>query len=318
MSVNLSARTRFILSRTGQSLVVVIGVTIIAFFLLHLVPGDAVTVILGNKYTPARAAVLRKELGLDQSLLVQYIHFMNHLFHGNLGNSIYYGTSVWSLLGQRLPVTMWLVVYSTLLAVCISVPLAVASAVKRDRATDQGIRFGFMFIFAMPQFWVGLMLALIFGLDLAVFPVSGYGSGFFGHLYYLFLPSLTIALGFSAILLRTLRNSIVFALDSEYVETARAKGLSRSRIMARHVLRNALLPALSVIGVNLAYLIGSTVIIENVFALPGLGSLLAASITNRDLAVVQGIVLFFGVFVVIVSLATDLLYALLDPRVSYD
>jgi len=318
MSVNLSARTRFILSRTGQSLIVVIGVTIIAFFLLHLVPGDAVTVILGNKYTPARAATLRRELGLDRSLWVQYIQFMNHLFHGNLGNSIYYGTSVWSLLGQRLPVTMWLVVYSTVMAIVISIPLAIASAVKRDRATDQGIRFGFMFIFAMPQFWVGLMLALIFGIDLAVFPVSGYGGGLFGHLYYLFLPSLTIAFGFSAILLRTLRNSIVFALDSEYVETARAKGLSRSRIMARHVLRNAMLPALSVIGVNLAYLIGSTVIIENVFALPGLGSLLAASITNRDLAVVQGIVLFFGVFVVIVSLATDLLYALLDPRVSYD
>jgi peptide/nickel transport system permease protein len=318
MSLNLSPRTRFIISRTGQALIVVLGVTIIAFFLLRLVPGDAVTVILGNKYTPARAAALRRELGLDRSLWVQYGQFMDHLVHGNLGQSVYYDTGVWGLLARRLPVTLWLVVYSTLLAITISVPLAVISAVKRDRAADQGVRFAFMFIFAMPPFWVGLMLVLIFGLDLGVFPVSGYGSGFFGHLDSLFLPALTIALGFSAILLRTLRNSIVFVLDSEYVETARAKGLSRGRIMVRHVLRNALLPALSVIGVNLAYLIGGTVIIENVFALPGLGSLLAASITNRDLAVVQGVVLFFGVFVVIVSLGTDLLYAFLDPRVSYD
>jgi peptide/nickel transport system permease protein len=300
-----------------QSVVVVIGVTIIAFFLLRLVPGDAVTFILGVHYTAARAKVLRHELGLDRSVISQYLLFMGHLFQGNLGNSIYYQQSVWSLIFQRLPVTMWLVVYSTVLAILISVPLAILSALKRNQAVDQGVRVSFMMIFAMPPFWVGLMLILIFGIDLSVFPVAGYGTGFFGHIASLFLPSLTIALGFSAILIRTLRNSVVAVLGAEYVETAQAKGLSRLRIMNRHVLRNALIPAISVIGVNLAFLIGGTVIIENVFALPGLGALLAASISNRDLSVVQGIVLFFGIFVVVVNLGTDLLYAFLDPRISY-
>lgn len=313
----MTPRTRFILGRTLQSLIVVIGVTIVAFFLLRLVPGDAVTYILGVHYTAARAAVLRHELGLDRSVMAQYVLFMQHLLHGNLGDSIYYQQSVWSLIGQRLPVTLWLVIYSTVLAVVISVPLAIVSALNRDRAADQGLRLGFMLIFAMPPFWVGLMLVLIFGIDLGVFPVSGYGSGLTGHLSSLFLPALTIALGFSAILIRTLRNSIVGALNAEYIETARAKGLTRFRILNRHVMRNALIPAISVIGVNLAFLIGGTVIIENVFALPGLGSLLAASITNRDLSVVQGIVLFFGIFVVLVNLGTDLLHAFLDPRVSY-
>jgi peptide/nickel transport system permease protein len=314
----VTARSLYLMHRIGQSLVVVVGVTIVAFFLLRLVPGDAVTVILGNHYTPARAAALRHSLGLDRSVWAQYALFIGHLVHGNLGQSVYYQTSVWTLLGQRLPVTLWLIVYSTVLAIALSVPLSLASALRRNRATDQTVRLGFMLIFAMPPFWVGVILVLVFGVDVHVFPVSGYGNGFFGHLESLFLPSLTIALGFAAILTRTLRNSIVAVLSTEYVEAAEAKGLGRGRILVRHVLRNAMVPAVSVIGVNLAYLVGGTVIIENVFALPGLGQLLAASIADRDLAVVQGVVLFFGVFVVVVSLATDLLYAFLDPRVSYD
>jgi peptide/nickel transport system permease protein len=314
----VNARSRYLLSRTAQSFVVVIGVTIVAFFLLRLVPGSAVQVILGVHYTPARARLLNRELGLNRSVWSQYLLFIGHLLHGNLGRSIYYQQSVWSLIFARLPVTLWLVVYSTVLALVISLPLAVISALRRNGVADQSMRLGFMLIFAMPPFWIGLILTLIFGIDLGWFPVAGYGSGFLQHLQYLFLPSLTIAVGFAAILIRTLRNSIIAVLGAEYVETARAKGLTRARILNRHVLRNAMVPAISVIGVNLAFLIGGTVIIENVFALPGLGSLLAASITNRDLSVVQGIVLFFGIFVVVVNLATDLLYALLDPRVSYD
>jgi peptide/nickel transport system permease protein len=311
------SRTRFLIGRIAQSFVVVIGVTIVTFFLLRLVPGSAVQVMLGVHYTPARAKILSHALGLDRSVWSQYVLFIKNLFHGDLGRSIYYQTPVWTLILQRLPVTLWLIVYSTILGVVISVPLAIVSALQKNRATDQGIRLGFMLIFAMPPFWVGLMLTLIFGIDLGLFPVAGYGSGFFGHLSSMFLPALTIALGFAAILVRTLRTSILSALDSPYVETAQAKGLRRGRILNRHVLRNAMIPAISVIGVNLAYLVGGTVIIENVFALPGLGTLLAASITNRDLSVVQGIVLFFGIFVVLVNLATDILYSLLDPRVSY-
>jgi peptide/nickel transport system permease protein len=314
----VSPRARFITSRLAQSVVVVLGVTIVAFFLLRLVPGDAATVILGPHYTPARAIALRHQLGLDRGILPQYWDFMRHLVVGNLGESVYYRSPVWHMVMQRLPPTLWLVVYSTVLAILISFPLALASALNKDRVVDQTVRVGFLLIFAMPPFWVGLIFVLVFGIDLGILPVAGYGHGVFGHLKSLLLPALTIALGFSAILVRTLRSSIVAVLGADSLDTARAKGLGRLRILNRHVMRNAMISAVSVIGVNLAYLIGGTVIIENVFSLPGLGSLLAASISNRDIAVVQGIVLFFGIFVTVVNLLTDVLYSLLDPRVSYD
>jgi peptide/nickel transport system permease protein len=170
----------------------------------------------------------------------------------------------------------------------------------------------------MPPFWVGLVLILLLSLHFHVFPVSGYGSGFVEHVYNLFLPALTISLGFAAILIRTLRNGILGILRADYIDTARAKGLARGRLLRRHVLRNAMLSAVTVLGVNLSFLIGSTVVIENVFALPGLGQLLASSITTRDLSVVQGIVLVFGILVVVINILTDVAYAALDPRVAYD
>jgi len=176
----------------------------------------------------------------------------------------------------------------------------------------------FLVIFAMPPFWVGLILILLLGLNVPLFPVSGYGEGVGGHLYHLFLPALTIALGFGAILTRTMRNSILGVLQADYLDTAKAKGLGTLRVLNRHVLRNALVAGVTVIGVNLAYLIGSTVIIENVFALPGLGQLLASSINTRDLSVVQGIILVFGLCVVAINLLTDVAYAVMDPRVSFD
>jgi len=275
-------------------------------------------VMLGTHWTPARAHALRENLGLNKPIWDQYYLFMNQLVHGNLGDSIYYRSPVASLIRERLPVTLWLAAYATLMAVLISVPLATISALRQNGAIDQGVRATFLLAFAMPPFWVGLVLILLFSVDVHLFPVTGYGSGFFNHLYDLFLPSLTIALGFAAILIRTLRNGILGILRADYIDTARAKGLRRSRLLTRHVLRNAMLSAVTVLGVNLSYLIGSTVVIENVFALPGLGQLLPSSIFTRDLSVVQGITLVFGILVVTINLLTDVAYAALDPRVTYD
>ncbi len=311
-------RFRFLRGRLLQSIPVLFGVTVVAFFILRLIPGDPTAVMLGAHYTPERGAALRHNLGLDRSILTQYWLFIKHLAHLDLGDSIYYRRSVQALISDRLPVTLWLAVYSTILAVIISIPLATISALRRNGVVDQTVRVGFLLIFAMPPFWVGLVLVLLFGVTLHVFPVSGYGEGFTGHLYNLFLPAVTIALGFSAILIRTLRGSILHVLRADFLDTARAKGISRARILNRHVLRNALISAVTVIGVNLAYLVGSTVIIENVFALPGLGQLLAFSISTRDLSVVQGIILVFGLCVVAINLLTDIAYAVMDPRVSYD
>jgi peptide/nickel transport system permease protein len=312
------SRFGFVGGRTLQAIPVVLGVTIISFFVLRLIPGDPTTVMLGTHWTPARAAHLRENLGLNKPIWDQYYLFMNHLFHGNLGDSVYYRAAVSHLITQRLPVTLWLAGYATVLAIVISVPLATISALRRNGVVDQGVRATFLLAFAMPPFWVGLVLILLLSLHVHAFPVSGYGNSFAQHLYNLFLPSLTIALGFAAILIRTLRNGILGILRADYIDTARAKGLSPGRLLVRHVLRNAMLSAVTVLGVNLSYLIGSTVVIENVFALPGLGQLLASSIFTRDLSVVQGIVLVFGILVVTINLLTDVAYAVLDPRVAYD
>lgn len=311
-------RFGFVGGRLLQIIPVVLGVTIISFFILRLIPGDPVAVMLGTHYTARHAAELRHSLGLDQPIWNQYAIFMGNLFHGNLGESIYYNQSVASLIGQRLPVTLWLVVYAAVLAVLMSVPMATISALRRNGIFDQTTRTAFLLTWAMPPFWVGIILILLFSLHFHIFPISGYGSSVSEHLIDLFLPSLTIALGFSAILIRTLRNSILLVLRADYIDTARAKGLPGARILWRHILRNALLSTVTVLGVNLSYLVGSTVIIENVFALPGLGQLLTSSIFTRDLSVVQGITLIFGLCVVIINLVTDVTYAALDPRVSYD
>jgi peptide/nickel transport system permease protein len=311
-------RFRFLRGRLLQAIPVVLGVTVIAFFILRLIPGDPTSVMLGAHWTPQRAAVLRHNLGLDRSIAQQYRLFMENLFQGDLGQSIYYHRSVSSLIADRLPVTLWLAAYSTVLAILISVPLATLSALRRNGVVDQTTRVSFLVIFAMPPFWVGLILILLLGLNVPLFPVAGYGAGVGGHLYHLFLPALTIALGFGAILTRTLRNSILGVLQADYLDTAKAKGLGTLRVLNRHVLRNALIAGVTVIGVNLAYLIGSTVIIENVFALPGLGQLLASSINTRDLSVVQGIILVFGLCVVAINLLTDVAYTAMDPRVSFD
>jgi peptide/nickel transport system permease protein len=311
-------RFSFVGGRTVQAIPVVLGVTIISFFVLRLIPGDPTVVMLGTHWTPARAAQLRANLGLNKPIWEQYYLFMNHLFHGDLGQSLYYRAPVGHLITQRLPVTLWLAVYATVIALLISIPLATVSALRRDGVVDQGVRATFLVTFAMPPFWVGLVLILLLSLDVHLFPVSGYGSSVVDHVYNLFLPALTIALGFSAILIRTLRNGILGVLRADYIDTARAKGLARGRLLRRHVLRNAMLSMVTVLGVNLSFLIGSTVVIENVFALPGLGQLLASSITTRDLSVVQGIILVFGILVVVINLLTDVAYAALDPRVAYD
>jgi peptide/nickel transport system permease protein len=307
---------RYVLSRLWQAVIVVFGVTIVAFFVLRLVPGNPALVLLGVHYTPARAAALDQQLGLNKPVFSQYLLFMGHLFEGNLGQSVYYGQSVTSLVLQRLPVTIWLGAYSTLLALIISIPLASLSALRPGGFVDQVIRVLFLIVFSMPSFWLGVLLILWLGLHAHIFPVAGYGSGLFGHVKSMFLPSLTIALWFSAILIRTLRNSMLTALQSEFIDTARAKGLSVWRIHTRHVVRNSLISAVSLIGINLAYLISGTVIIENVFALPGIGQLLVASIDDRDLSVVQGLVFLFGLCVVLVSFVSDMLYAWIDPRIT--
>jgi peptide/nickel transport system permease protein len=259
---------------------------------------------------------VRHSLGLDRSLASQYVLFMQHLLHGNLGESIYFKQSARQVIEERVPATLFLVGYSALLAALISVPTGVISALRRGGVFDQGARVVTLVGFAMPPFWLGIILILLFSVRVQLFPVSGYGSSFAGHLYHLFLPALTIALGFSTILVRTLRSSVLAAYAADYVDTARIKGISRAAILRRHVLRNAIVSVVVVFGINLAFLISGTVIIENVFAIPGMGRLLVDSVSTRDYPVVQGLTLIFAVLVVAINLLTDVVHASLDPRVT--
>jgi peptide/nickel transport system permease protein len=299
---------------------IALGATILVFLLIHIIPGDPARTILGNKATPAKIALLHHEWGLDKSLPVQYGKFMGRLAHGDLGTSLFYGVGAGRLVIQRLPVTLWLIAMGTLFAMLIAVPLAALAATKRDRWPDHIVRAVPLVGLGFPPFWVGIVLLLLFALNLGqLFPVGDYGQGgFTDHLYHMILPALTVALGIAPILIRSLRAALLEVLESDYITTARSKGLSEARVLLRHGLRNAIVSTVAVLGVNLAYLVGATVIIEQVFNLGGVGQLMINSVFQRDFPVVQAVTLAFAVLVVLIYLAADVAQALLDPRVRFD
>jgi peptide/nickel transport system permease protein len=309
----------YVLRRLLHLLPISLGVTVLVFFLIHLVPGDPAATILGNQGTPARIAALRHVWGLDRPLPVQYLKFLGRLVHGDLGTSLFYSVGAAHLVIQRLPVTLWLIVYGAILAVLIAVPLAALAATHRDRIADHAVRAVPLVGLGFPSFWVGIMLLLLFGLHLGrLFPVGGYGSGFLGHLHSMFLPSLTVAVAIAPILIRSLRASLLEVLESEYITTARAKGLPERRVLVRHALRNAVISTVTVLGVNIGYLVGGTLLIEQVYGVPGIGQLMINSINQRDFPVVQAVTFAFAVMVVLVYLVTDVVHALLDPRVRFE
>jgi peptide/nickel transport system permease protein len=310
-------RMSFVLHRLLLLIPVAIGVTVVVFFMIHLIPGDPARTILGIHATPGAIAILHEQWGLNRPLISQYWLFVDRLVHGNLGVSLYYGTPVGGLVLNRLPVTLWLLCYAIVLTVVISVPLAMLAASRKDGLRDHLVRAVPVLGLGMPPFWVGLMLQYGLAISLRAFPVTGFGSGFGGHLRSMFLPALTVTLGLCPVVIRSLRASMLEVLTADYITTARSKGVSGLRLLARHVLRNAVIPAITVLGVNVAWLIGGALIVEEVFALPGIGQLMVQSIFQRDFPVVQGVTLVFGVLVVLVNLLTDVGYALLDPRVRF-
>jgi peptide/nickel transport system permease protein len=301
--------------RLLQLIPVAFGVTLVCFLLIHLIPGDPARAALGIHATPKTIAALDRSYGLDRSLPSQYWLFLKRLVHGNLGQSLYFRVPAGHLIWQRIPVTLWLIAYAVVLIILISVPLAVIAASRKDGVRDHVVRTIPVLGLGMPSFWIGLVLIELLALKAHIFPVAGYGSGFFGHLKYLFLPSLTVSFALSPAVIRSLRASMLDVLGAEYVVTARSKGVSPLRLLTRHVLRNAIIPTITVLGINIGFLIGSTVIIEQVFSLPGIGQLMIQSIFNRDFTVVQGVTLVFAVMVVLINLLVDLTYARLDPRV---
>ena len=294
---------------------VLFGISIAVFTIVHLIPGDPADVLLGQNATPAKIKIVNHELGIDRPLIVQYFKFISDILHGSLGISFYNREPVAHLILGRLPLTAMLLSGGVLLSILIALPLSILAASKRGALRDQIVRAIPIIGLGMPQVWIGVMLILLLGLKFPLFPVSGFGDTFPSRLHSVFLPSLTIAILLAPILIRSLRASMLEILDSDYVLTARSKGISRSRITRVHVLRNAIIASVTVLGINIAYLVGSMVVVERVFAMAGTGSLMIDAIARRDYPIVQGVTLYFAFVVVLVSLVTDLIHAALDPRV---
>jgi peptide/nickel transport system permease protein len=288
---------------------------VVVFSLLQLIPGDPATTILGTQARPESVAALRHELGLDRPLWEQYLRYMQNVVTFDLGKSLKFKTSVGFLLPGRLEVTLALITYATVLTIAISLPLGIVSALRRNGIFDQVTRAFLMVTLVMPAFWVGILFLTFFSIRLQLFPVAGYGDGWREHLHHLFLPALTIALSIAPLIVRALRTSILEGLGSDFVRTARAKGLREQAVVSTHVLRNALIPAVTLLGLSVGYLVGGTVIVENVFSLPGAGKLLVDAIAARDYPLVQSTTLVFAVLVILVNLGTDVIYTFLDPRV---
>ena len=310
--------TAYILRRIVAMIPVLLFISLFVFFMVRLVPGNPAAVMLGPRATEENVSSLRRELRLDSPYWTQYGVFMANLARGDLGDSMRRREPVVDILFSRLPATLFLVGYAAVLSVLMSVPLAALAAIRRGQWFDQAVRVYVLLSLAMPTYWIGMMLLQLFAVKQRIFPVAGYGEGFVEHLDSLFLPALSLSLAISSILIRSLRNSILETMDADYVRTARAKGLAQRHVFAWHVLRNSALSTVTILGVNLAYLIGGTTIIETIFAIPGIGQLIVRSIFDRDYPIIQGVTLVFGVLVLVINLLTDISYAVLDPRVNYE
>jgi peptide/nickel transport system permease protein len=302
--------------RASQVVMTVFFVAVLTFALMRFLPGDPAIVLLGDRATDASITRLHHEMGLDQPIIGQFWHYLSNLVTLRLGNSITLRIPVTTLLLQKLPVTLALTGYALILAVSIAFPLAFIAAINEGGLADLAIRLVSQIGISMPVFYVALILLIGLAAGLGWFPVGGLGTGILSNLRALFLPAFTLAFSLSAILMRNLRAAIIGVLHAEFIGFARAKGLPRRMLLFRHVLRNALVSTLTLLGINIGGLVGGAVVTETVFAVPGIGRLLVDSIFARDYAVVQGTTLVIAVMVSIVFLLTDALQAALDPRID--
>lgn len=300
---------RAVLSRVISSLIVLFVVATVAFALVRI-SGDPLALLLPPDATKEQAAQLAAQLGLDRPLAAQYLHYLAGLVHGDLGTSIYFGQPVLSLIGERLPATLLLAFTAFILSLLISLPAGIVAGIRRGKITDTVISGVILIGQSTPAFWVGIIFILIFAVRLRLLPAAGYGS-----VANLILPAVTLAIYSIAVVARVLRTSLTDELSSDYVRTAVAKGLRPREVVIGHGLRNASLPVITVIGLELGSLLGGAILTEQVFSWPGIGRLTVEAISNRDFPLVQGAVLFFAAVFVIVNLLVDLSYAVLDPRV---
>lgn len=311
--------TRYVLSRVGQAAVVLLGVSIIVFGLMQLVPGDPVRVALGTRFDQDTYEALRERAGLDRPLLVQYFSYLGNALTGDLGVSFRSGRPVTDTLLERLPATLSLAGMSLLIALLIAIPLGLVSAIRSGKFSDYISTVFSQIGVSIPDFWMAILLILLLTSTLGWLPPSGYVSFTedpVGWLTHIVMPALTVGVVSGSILTRFVRSSVLESMSQDYVRTAHSKGLPRMVVLRRHVVRGALVPVVTVFGVQLATLLGGVVVVEVIFAWPGLGRLTYDAVQARDYPVMQGAVLTFAVIFLLVNLLVDLLYAALDPRIE--
>jgi peptide/nickel transport system permease protein len=308
---------RYLLQRLLHLIPVLLGVSILSFALVHLVPGDPVTTLLGTRYTEDRAETLRREYGLDQPLPVQYLRWLGKVVQGDLGTSTTTGQPVREAMAERLPVTVQLVGWSLSLGLLLAIPLGTLAAVHRGKKEDHLASVTGLLGLSVPNFWLATLLILFFSLHLGWLPSGGYrplSDGLGAHLRHLILPALALGGAVAAVILRMTRSAMLEVLDQDYMLMARAKGVPPFQRIVGHGLKNAFIPVLTVIGIQAGFLLGGSVVIEEVFSLPGLGRLTLQAIQNRDYALVQGCILFIATAFTLINLAVDIAYALLNPK----
>jgi peptide/nickel transport system permease protein len=310
----------YVLRRILATIPVMGMVAVFVFLLVHLGPSDPAVIIAGDYATPEAVAKIRERLGLDRPLVEQLWRWTVNLLQGNLGTSIYFNVPITRLIGQRLEPTLALTLSTLTFAVAVAVPLGVAAAWRAGRLLDRCIMVGSVLAFSFPVFVLGYLLIYGLSLGLKVLPVQGYkplADGVWPFLYHLILPTTTLGMVYVALIARITRASMLEVLNQDYIRTARAKGLSTAAILFRHAIRNASVPIATVVGVGFALLVSGVVITESVFVIPGLGRLTADAVLRRDFPLIQAIVLLFSAAYVLINLAVDLLYTVLDPRIRY-
>jgi peptide/nickel transport system permease protein len=308
---------RYVAGRVLAMVPVLFGVSIVVFLLIRLIPGNPAVAILGERATPELVERVKNQLGLDLPIWRQYLHFLGNASRRDFGPSYFYKQEVSTLALERIPITLTLVAYAMVIGLVIAVPFGTWAATRREGPVDHTIRLVFTGIIGIPTFWMGIILALLFSVRWRLLPMGGVGATRFDTLWHLTLPALTIGLHISPILVRALRSSLIEVMNSDYVTTGVAMGLRPVTRLFSYLLRNGLTPFVSTVGLNIGWLIGGTIIIEQVFGVPGVGSLLITSILTRDYSIIQFVALVLAVLVILVNLLTDLTYALLDPRVSF-
>lgn len=314
--------TRYIIRRLIHSIFIIWGVATLVFFGLRAIPGDPVVQFLGAEYTPEAAEALNQKLGLDEPVYVQYFKWLSSTVQGDLGDSIATGETVGDAIRTGFPKTISIAVVAFTLALIIAIPTGVIAALRRNSWVDYFVSVIAFIGVSMPSFWFGIILIILFAVRLNWLPAVGYASiaeeGLWAWLKHLLLPALAVGAGFSAILMRFVRAGLLEVLGSDFIRTARAKGLAERNVIVRHALRNALIPVVTIAGIQLALLLSGTVIIEIVFSIRGLGRILVGAILDKDYPIVQGVILLVSVIFVLANLIVDIIYTFLDPRIRYE